>query len=168
MSIKKAQERRIEVYKKRPSSARSTGKTQAKLDSGTRCEIVQDGWTLVCDQSKLMGGEDGGPDPGMFGRGALGACLAQGYAIQLAIQELSFDSICVEVQSEIDGLGSVGIDDAIPPGYQSLRYFVCIESDEDDVALREAIDIADRTSPWLYNFVTALPIEREVEIKSRG
>ncbi len=166
MSIKEAQERKIEIFKTRPSAAQSTGQTHVLLNSGTSCEITQGDWKMVCDQPKLSGGGGEGPDPGVFGRGALGACLAQGYALVLARRDLSFKSISVEVQSDIDARGSTGIDDAIPPGYQALRLLVQIESSEDPVAIREAADFADQHSPWFYNLITAIPAERDIVVKT--
>ncbi|NKB53904.1 MAG: hypothetical protein GKR97_17100 [Rhizobiaceae bacterium] len=166
MSIKEVQERKIEIFKNRPAAAQSTGQTNVLLSSGTRCEISQDDWKMVCGQPKQSGGGSEGPDPGVFGRGALGACLAQGYALHLARRELSFESISIEVQSDIDARGSIGMDDAIPPGYQALRLKVQIESREDANAIREAIDFADQHSPWLYNLITAIPAERDIVVRT--
>ncbi|MEP1207414.1 MAG: OsmC family protein [Rhizobiaceae bacterium] len=163
-SIKEAQERRINILKKRPEMARSTGQTCVELTSGTRCEVTEGDWKMVSDQPKSSGGNDEGPDPGFFGRGAVGACLVQGYALKLALFDLTFQSIRVEIESDIDGLGSTGLDDTVPPGYQALRYRVLIESDEEEAAILKAVEYADDHSPWLFNLTSAIPAEREVVV----
>ncbi len=48
-AIKHAQERRIEVYKKRPSAAKSSGHTHVRQISGTSCEISQGNWRMISD-----------------------------------------------------------------------------------------------------------------------
>ncbi len=165
-AIKTAHERLIRTYEKRPGAAASTGSTQVNLSSGMRCEITQSPWSAVSDQPVNMGGENLGPDPGFYGRAALGACLAQGYAGWFARRGLSFKSMSVEVEADSDGRGFLAMAPDVPPGYGGVRVRVRVESEESEADLREAMDQADRHSPWLYDFTTALEVQREAQIKT--
>ena len=164
MSIKATHEKLIEIFKRKPSAARSGGGTQVHLSSGMRCEVTEGDLHMISDQPDAMGGGNEGPGPGFLGRAALGTCIAQGYAIVFARSELSFRSIDVDVQGEMDLRGLLGMDEAIAAGYEQVRYIVRIESDESEEDLNAAIAIADQRSPWLYNMASAIPIEREVTI----
>lgn len=164
--IRKAQERRIETYRKRPATAQGIGRTSVQLTSGLQCRIEQGGWTMIADQPEAMGGECKGPDPGLFGRAALGACLAQGYATAFAQRGIDHRGIEVQVECKYDARGSLGIAESVPPGYQEVHCLVTIESDADESCVRAALDAVDRTSPWRYNFTTALEVSRQVTIKS--
>ena len=97
MSIKEAQERRAKIFKSKPATAKSTGHTHIELTEGTRCGVTQGDWKFVSDQPTHNGGANEGPDPGFFGRAALGACLAQGYAIEFAKRDLEFTSIKIDL-----------------------------------------------------------------------
>ncbi len=165
MSIRAALEKMIRIFEKRPTAAFGTGSTQVQLFSGTQCVITEGDWHMVSDQPKKTGGTAEGPGPGFLGRGASGACLAQGYAMIFAQRDLTFRSINIDIQGDPDMRGFLGIDVSIPPGYQQIRYRVNIESDEDKDTILSAIEYADRHSPWLYNMTTALNIDREVAIK---
>jgi uncharacterized OsmC-like protein len=165
MPIQVAIDKLNRIFKKRPTAAFGTGSTKVQLFSGTRCEISEGEWKLISDQPKKTGGKEEGPGPGFLGRGALGACLAQGYAIIFAQRDLTFRSINIDVQGDTDMRGFFGMDDSIPPGYQQIRYHVSIESDENKDKILAAIEHADRHSPWLYNVTTALDVHREVTVK---
>jgi putative redox protein len=165
MPIRAALEKLIRIFEKRPKAAFGTGSTQVQLLSGTRCEITEGEWKMVSDQSKETGGKEEGPGPGFLGRGALGVCIAQGYALIFAQRYLTFRSIDVEVQGDTDMRGFLGMNDSIAPGYQRMRYLVSIESDEDKDTILAAVEHADQHSPWLYNLTAALDVDREFTIK---
>ncbi len=161
--IRDAYNRQRKVYAKRPAAARGTSQTTVRMTAGLACEIEQGNWRFTSDQSENMGGDSLGPDPGLFGRAALGACAVQGYAIWFAKLGLPLETIEVRVESDIDQRGILAIDDS-PAGYSAVRLVVTIESDAEDAAIAHALDEADRHSPWLYNFERALPVTREVTI----
>ena len=164
MSIKEAQERRAKIFERKPDTAKSTGHTHVILTEGTRCEVTQGDWKLISDQPTHNGGANEGPDPGFFGRAALGACLAQGYAIEFAKRDLKFTSIKIDLDSDIDARGAMGLGEDIVPGYQQLRYTVFVESAESEDAIKSAIETAESTSPWLYNFKAALDLRSDVSV----
>jgi len=85
--------------------------------------------------------------------------------MNFARRDLTFRSIDVEIQGDIDMRGYLGMDGDIPPGYREMRYVVNIESDEDEQDILAALDYSDRHSPWLYNLTAALEVSRQVAVQ---
>lgn len=164
-TIKEAFERNKKAIELRPSIGKSTATTKIRVRNGTTCEITASGKKLVCDVGTEAGGNDAGPGPGILERGALGSCLAIGYATWAAYLEVPVDNIEVEVESDFDARGQFALSDD-PPGFKELRYRVTIESPAPEESIRELIEKADAHSPVLDDFRRPIPVERKVNIKS--
>lgn len=164
-TIKEAFLRNKKAIELRPSIGQSTAHTTIRVINGTTCEIESSSKKLTCDVGTDAGGNDAGPGPGIMERGALGSCLAIGYATWAAYLDIPIDDIKVEVESDFDASGQFGIAD-IPPGFKELRYRVTIKSPAPEETIQELIEKADGHSPVLDDFRRPIPIEREVNIKS--
>lgn len=162
-NIKRAFERNAQAVKLRPSIGKLTGKTKVSLPSGTKCEIDAGDWKFICDVAESSGGTNEGPDPGPFGRGALGACLAIGYRTQAAIEGIDFGKIEVEVEADVDAAGYYGVAD-VSPGYLAVRCNVTIESRASEEEIRKVLDAAEEHSPWFDNFKRGLAVERNLKV----
>ena len=154
-----------EVVSKRPINMKRSAVTTVTANDGLRCEVTQGKWTMIADQPKRLGGTDEGPDPGFFGRSALGICIAQGYVISFARRGLPVKSIAVRIESDSDIRGMLGLSDEVPPGFQGLRIIVEVDTEADELDVTAALDAADSLSPWLYNFKAGLEVTREVVIR---
>lgn len=164
-TIKEAFERNQEAVKQRPSKAKSTAKTKVRLHDGTTCEVEHKHWKFKVDIGKSEGGNDAGPGPGILERGALGSCLAIAYSQRAAVLGITIDKLEIEVESDFDARGMLYLNDD-PPGFDELRYKVYIESPASEEEIRQLIEDADKHSPVLDDFRRAIPVEREVTIKS--
>jgi len=166
-TIKTAFERNAKAVTKRPSIGQGTATTKVTVRNGMTCDIEDGEWRLVSDQPQNMGGENTGPDPGVFGRAALASCLAQAYAYWGATLGVPLTKVEVEVHSDYDARGMFGIDN-ISPGWTGLRYSVHIESDAPEADVQRVIDEADAHSPLLDDFRKPYDITREVTITQPG
>ena len=165
-TIREAFERSQKALTLRPAMGRGTAKTTVRLRDGLAC-VAQDGrWELAIDMSQKSGGTGAAPDPGVFGRTALGSCLAIGYARWAARQGIQFDEIEVEIQADYDAAGEYGIGDR-SPGYGQVRYVVRIETEADERDVVRLLDEADSHSPWLDVFEHPVEVRREVEIRRK-
>lgn len=164
-TIKEAFERNRKAVKLRPQKGKGTAVTKVRLFDGTTCEVQHKHWTFKVDIGKAEGGNDAGPGPGILERGALGSCLAIAYSQHAAVMGIPLDRVEVEVESDFDARGMFGIDDR-PPGFEKLRYKVYIESPATEEEVQKVIDKADKQSPVLDDFKRAIPVEREVMIKT--
>jgi uncharacterized OsmC-like protein len=159
-------ERNQKALRLRPSIGMGTATTKVSIRSGVTCDIEDGGWKLVADESVGDGGAGLGPDPGVFGRAALGACLAMGYVQWAAVLEVPIDSLEVVVEADYNAAAMFAVDDTAPPGWGAIRYTVDISSPAPEERVRELIEHADRYSPLLHDFAKPVPVTRELHITS--
>ena len=159
-------ERNQKALRLRPSIGMGTATTKVSIRSGVTCDIEDGGWKLIADESVGDGGAGLGPDPGVFGRAALGACLAMGYVQWAAVLEVPIDSLEVVVEADYNAAAMFAVDDTAPPGWGAIRYTVDISSPAPEERVRELIEHADRYSPLLHDFAKPVPVTRELHITS--
>ncbi|WP_440998430.1 OsmC family protein [Fodinibius sp. SL11] len=164
-TIKEAFQRNQKALQMRPSKAKSTAKTKVRLFDGTTCVVEHKHWKFKVDIGKAEGGNDAGPGPGILERGALGSCLAIAYSQRAAVLGIPIHNIVINIESDFDARGMLHLSDD-PPGFDALRYKVYIESPAPKDQIMQMIEEADRHSPVLDDFRRAIPVEREVAIKS--
>jgi uncharacterized OsmC-like protein len=148
----------------RPSLGHGKGISKAAIRDGLTCEITEGKWKLIADMPGQAGGNDAGPTPGVYGRAALGSCLAIGYMMRAATMNILVTSLEVEIEADYDDGALFGTTQGIPPGYLDIRYTVTIDSDAPEEKIMEMLDEADRHSPYLDVFSRAQQCHREVKI----
>jgi len=165
-SIRTALDRNVRAVTLRPAIGQHTKKTDVRLGPGLVCEVTEGPWTLTVGVGPGAGGADAGPSPGVLGRGALGSCLALGYAMWAARLGVPIEALTVEVEADYDSRGELGISDEIPPGYSQVRCTVRVTSPAPEDDVRRLLDTADRYSPYRDVFSRAQDVRREVHIVS--
>jgi uncharacterized OsmC-like protein len=162
--LKTSIERSIRALSLRPNVGQGSATTTVKVRSGVTCDIEDGSWKLVADEMPGDGGAGLGPDPGVFGRAALGSCLAMGYAMWAAKLDIPVDSVEVVVEADYDARGMYGVDDSVSPGWTAVRYTAHISSPAGEEKVRELVEFADRHSPLLDDFRRAIPVTGELRI----
>ena len=162
--LKTAVERNIKAIRLRPSVGRGTAVTKVRVRDACTCDIEDGGWKLIADESVKDGGNGEGPDPGVYGRAALGSCVAMGYAMWASVLGVSFEHIEVDVEGDYDAQGMFGVDDNISPGWGAMRYKVTFETSASQADVQRLIDFADKHSPLLDDFSRPLSVTRELRI----
>jgi len=114
-------ERKVKAVTLRPAVGQNTARTTVRLKPGLECEVTEGPWSLTVAMSEKAGGTGAGPNPGIIGRGALGSCLALGYAMWAARLGVRIDALEVEVEADYDSRGELGVADDVPPGYTQVR-----------------------------------------------
>ena len=147
----------------RPGVGQGTATTRVRLKPGLECELEEGPWKLTIGMSEKSGGSNAGPNPGVLGRGALGTCIAIGYAMWAARLNVPVTSLEVEVQADYDRRGELGVDPAVPPGYTQVRYIVRVESPAPEAEVMRWIETADRCSSYRDVFARAHDVRREVQ-----
>jgi uncharacterized OsmC-like protein len=165
-----ALERNVKAVTLRPSVGQGTATTRVRLRDGLACDITDGTWSLTAGMAEKYGGVNAGPNPGVLGRAAFGACLALSYAMWAARLGVAIEALEVEVQADYDVRGELGVSDEVRPGYTMLRYVVSIESDAPESEVMRVLDTADRYGSWLDNLKNPVDVKREVRLQapSRG
>jgi uncharacterized OsmC-like protein len=162
-NVKRAFEGIVDALIANPALGRGTGTTIARIRHGLACEIEAGSWRFVADMPETSGGTASGPTPGVYGRAALGSCLAIGYAMRAAKLGVPISGIEVEVQADFDDGALFGVSDE-PPGYSEVRYLVTVTTDAAEPDVLRVLDEADVHSPYLDVFRRAQRCTRSVRI----
>jgi uncharacterized OsmC-like protein len=162
--IRAAIERNVKAIGLRPAIAQNTAVTHVRLRDGLSCDIEEGPWRLVAGMAPKLGGTNDGPTPGVFGRAALGSCLAVGYAMWAARLGIIIDSLDIEIHADYDARGELGMSDEVRPGYSQIRYIVHVSSPTSEAEILRWLDTADKFSSWRDNIANPVPLVREVRV----
>jgi len=163
-TIKDALERNARLVGARPTIGQGTAVTKVTLNPGLACEVEDGPWRFSVGMTEKYGGQNNGPNPGVYGRAALGSCLAIGYAMWAARLDIEIRSLTVEVQARYDVRGELAIDDSVRPGYQDIVCVVTVDTDASDIEVERWLDKAGQHSSWLDDLRNPVPVSREVRI----
>jgi uncharacterized OsmC-like protein len=161
--IRLAFERSHKALSLKPSLGLGTGISKTRIVNGLTCEVTEGKWQLQSDMPEVAGGNGSAPTPGVYGRAALGSCLAIGYMMRAARDNINIQSLEVEVQASYDDGPLFGTNNQAP-GYSNVKYIVTIESDASEQQIRQLLDEADEHSPYLDVFARAQDCKREIKI----
>jgi uncharacterized OsmC-like protein len=166
LKIKAAMERVTKTLHQKPSFGLGTGLSKARIVDGLTCEVQEGNWTMKADMPVQVGGNGVGPTPGVYGRAALGSCLAIGYMMQAAKLGIQINALEVEVQADYDDGALFGTSKDVPPGYLDVRYSVTVDSEAPEADIFRMLDEADERSPYLDIFSRAQQCSRTVHLVS--
>ncbi len=114
-------------------------------------EKVQRRFSIDIDEPCELGGTNQFANPQEHLLSALNACIMVGFVAQCAVHGISLESLKIETNGEIDLRGFLGIDPAMPAGYQSLSYTIRVKGSgtkEEFAKIHEAVMAA---SPNFYS-----------------
>ena len=127
-------------------------RSRAEIEGfGIGGEQVPRRFSIDIDEPCELGGSNRFANPQEHLLAALNACMMVGYVAQCAVRGIALESLEIETDGEIDLRGFLGIDPAVPPGYENLTYIVRIKGSgtkEEFAAIHEAVMA---TSPNFYN-----------------
>src|SRR6266478_2502308 len=116
-------------------------------------------FAIDIDEPCELGGSNRFANPQEHLIAALNACMTVGYVAQCAVRGITLESLAIETEGEIDLRGFLGIDPAVPAGYENLRYTVRIKGNGTPAQFYEIHEAVAATSPNFYN------LSRQVALK---
>jgi uncharacterized OsmC-like protein len=164
MSIAEAVARAGEYLGGHPDEARyRDSAARARLTTGLVVDVTgPTGEALRTDMPTGIGGTATAPSPGWYLRAAAASCVASLVAIRAAATGVELRSVDVEVDSESDDRGILGLDPAIPAGALSVRVVITIASDADPATAEAIARWAVDQCPVTESLSRAVPIEVKV------
>ena len=141
MSIDDAVSRASAYLTEHPDEARYRDSyARAHLAAGLMVEVTgPTGERLTTDMPAAIGGTATAPSPGWFLRAATASCVASLVAIRAATTSVLLRSVDVEVDSESDDRGILGLDPSIPAGALSMKVVIAIDAPGLDRPALEAL-----------------------------
>jgi uncharacterized OsmC-like protein len=114
-------------------------------------EQVPRQFSIDIDEPAELGGSNRFANPQEHLIAALNACMTVGYVAQCAVRGIKLESLLIETDGEIDLRGFLGIDPAVPQGYEQLSYTVRIKGNGTRQQFAEVHEAVMATSPNFYN-----------------
>jgi uncharacterized OsmC-like protein len=108
-------------------------------------------FSIDIDEPCELGGTNRFANPQEHLIAALNACMMVGYVAQCAVRGITLERLEIETDGEIDLRGFLGIDPAVPAGYDKLSYTVRIKGSGTKEAFAEIHEAVMATSPNFYN-----------------
>jgi uncharacterized OsmC-like protein len=127
-------------------------------------QVVHRNFTIEADEPFELLGRNTAPNPQELLMAALNACITVGYVAGAAVKGIRLEKVEVETRGELDLRGFLGIDAAVPPGYEAIRCVVRLRGDGTPSQLREIHDNVLRTSPNFFNLTRPIAIDARLEI----
>ena len=108
-------------------------------------------FSIDIDEPRELGGSNSFANPQDHLIAGLNACMTVGYVAQCAVHGITLESLVIETDGQIDLRGFLGIDPAVPPGYDNLNYTVRIKGNGTRAQFAEIHQAVMATSPNFYN-----------------
>jgi uncharacterized OsmC-like protein len=116
-------------------------------------------FSIDIDEPRELGGSNHFANPQEHLIAALNACMTVGYVAQCAVRGITLESLVIETDGDIDLRGFLGIDPAVPPGYETLSYTVRIRGSGTKEQFAEIHNAVMATSPNFYNLSRAVALK---------
>jgi uncharacterized OsmC-like protein len=114
----------------------------------------------------LLGANEGA-NPVEFLLHALAGCVTTTTVLHAAARGIRIEELSTELTGEIDVQGLLGLDDAVPVGYQQIRLKMHIKADCPDEELEALLAFAHGHSPVCQTVCRPVPVILE-RVKDRG
>ena len=122
-------------------------------------------FSIDIDEPHEIGGSNRFANPQEHLLASLNACMIAGYAAQCAVRGITLEKLEIETHGEIDLRGFLGIDAAVPPGYDNLSYVVRIKGNGTREQFAEIHKTVMATSPNFYNVSRPVDLNPTLVVK---
>lgn len=150
-----------------PTAAATTWSATVQWREGFRSEArIRDFAPVASDEPAGLGGTDTAPNPVEQLLGALGNCLAVGYAANASVAGIELTSLRIDLSGDLDLHAFLGLEPG-HAGFSSIEARVSIESDATPEALHALHDKVTATSPVGHTLGRAIPVAIELADQAR-
>ncbi len=164
--IKESIESAVTYLSEHPEEARYTDSyARARLREALRVEVEgPDGAGIVTDMPKGVGGRAEEPSPGWLFRASIASCVASTIGMEAARAGVALMSLQVDVDSESDDRGILGMDEAVPVGPLSTRVRIRAHADgTEEGRLRELLERGALRCPVCDATKRAVEVSLEID-----
>jgi uncharacterized OsmC-like protein len=141
-----------------PDVAQTQWKAEVKWKGGFRSEAkIRNFEPIASDEPGALGGTDTGPNPVEQVLGALGNCLAVGYAANASAAGITLNDLSIELEGNLDLHTFLGLTDG-NAGYNDIAVKVHIDSDASAEDIQALHDKVTKTSPVGHTLSRTVPV----------
>lgn len=145
-----------------PAKAGTVWKATVAWKGGFRSESrIRDFEPVPSDEPAALGGDDTAPNPVEQLLGALGNCLAVGYAANATAAGIELKDLTIELEGDLDLHTFLGLREG-NAGYETITARVTIDSDADPDTLDDLHRKVVATSPVGHTLQRSVPVTVEL------
>ena len=147
------------------ANAQAVFGAQGTLVGITEVDVRTGTHTFKVDEPPALGGADVAANPVQYALASLGSCQAITYRFWAEQLGISFDSLSVRLEGDLDIRGFFGFDDTVRPGFSAIRVDVTVTGPESDERYQELAAAVDAHCPVLDLFTNPVPVTRTLHGK---
>ena len=148
-----------EKIQQEPHVAATKWNAEVKWKGGFRSEAkIRDFASAKSDEPDQLGGTNTGPNPVEQVLGALGNCLAVGYAANATAAGITIHDLTIDVEGDLDLHTFLGLTEG-NAGFGNISVKVKLDSDASPDALKALHDKVTSTSPVGHTLNRAVPVD---------
>jgi uncharacterized OsmC-like protein len=167
MNLRSLQKPLKEQYRADPSASRITLRARgAQTDAPVSCSVDLGRAIYQAEAHKGVGGAGAGACSGDLLLGALAACAQITCQMVAAAMGIATDRIAVTVEGDMDLRGTLGIDKAVPVGFESIR--VDFDIDAPDASVEQLRSLREKTEQYCVVMQTLLKPPKVQSVWSRA
>ncbi|MEM9746264.1 MAG: OsmC family protein [Actinomycetota bacterium] len=146
-----------------PDVAATTWRASVEWTGGFRSQAtVREFSPVPSDEPAALGGDDTAANPVEQLLGALGNCLAVGYAANATGLGIDIKDLSIDLEGDLNLKTFLGLDPEGHAGYQSIRASVNIDSDATPEQLAQLHEQVVGTSPVGHTLNRPVPVSIEL------
>jgi len=119
---------------------------------------------ILADEPTQLLGSDSAPNPQELLMAALNACMTVGYVAGASVRGIKLYSLEIRTTGDLDLRGFLGLDEAVPAGYESIDYEVRISGDGSPEQFEEIHRAVMKTSPNYFNLSRPVRLNGELKV----
>ena len=148
----------VSAIRDEPTNASTVWKSTVDWKGGFRSEArSRDFAPIPSDEPSGLGGEDTATNPVEQLLGALGNCLAVGYAANATAAGIELKSLRIELEGDLDLHTFLGLSDG-HAGFETIEAIVSIDANATEAQIQDLHDKVVSTSPVGHTLQASIPV----------
>ena len=120
---------------------------------------------IVADEPAELLGTNAAPNPQELLMSAVNACMTVGYVAGAALRGITLDRLSIETKGQLDLRGFLGMDDRVPPGYETVSYVVRISGNGTTEQFEDIHRSVMQTSPNYFNLARPVRMDGVLHVE---
>jgi len=122
-------------------------------------------FTIDADEPFELLGRNTAPNPQELLMAGLNACLTVGYVAGASLHGIALEAVEIETSGQLDLRGFLGLDPAVRPGYDTIRYVARLKGRGTPEQFEAVHQMVTRTSPNYFNVVRPVSIDGRLVVE---
>ncbi|WP_440880128.1 OsmC family protein [Tenacibaculum sp. C7A-26P2] len=131
-----------------------------KLGSST----VKHDFSFFVDEPEELLGKHSAPAPLDYFLAGLSSCMTITFIAIASSKGIKIDNLTLDIKTELDLRGFLGIDEKIPAGFDSAEYLFTVKGDGSSEELKEIADQVIKLSPNYYSITNKVKMTAKLDI----